>query len=179
VEGGGALPAAERTAWRLADGWSLGATFYEASGRGYSYGIFGGTRLAGGRESINGSGGSTVLPTVGRNTLRLPDGVNLDLRLSRSFRVWRDGVWLKAAAEGFNVMNHLNYAGVEQRAFLVGPPSATCSATAATGVTTLVFQDAETVGCEGLNTPAFGAFTSAATSQAQQRQVQVGLRLEF
>ena len=73
--------------WRLADGWSLAAIFSEASGRGYSYDVFGGTRLAGGRESINGSGGSVVLPTVGRNTLRLPDSANLDMRLSRSFRL--------------------------------------------------------------------------------------------
>ena len=182
IERGGALPVAERTAWRLADGWSLGAIFYESSGRGYSYGIFGGARLAGGRESINGSGGSTVLPTVGRNTLRLPDHVNLDLRLSRSFRVWSDGVWLRAAVEGFNVLNHLNYSGIEQRAFLAGPPSAACpvsSGVLGAGVTQLVFQDAKTVACEGLNTPAFGSYTSAQTGEAQQRQVQLGLRLEF
>ena len=55
------------------DGWALAGIFSEASGRGYSYDIFGGTRLSGGHESINGSGGSVVLPTVGRNTLRLPD----------------------------------------------------------------------------------------------------------
>ena len=146
----------------------------------YSYNVFGGRRLAGGRESLNGSGGSVVLPTVGRNTLRLPDRVNLDLRLSRSFRVWRDGVWLRASVEGFNVMNHLNYSGIEQRAFLVGTPAAGCPATgAAAGATQLVFQDAKTVACEGLNAPAFGTYTSASTSQTAQRQVQLGLRLEF
>ena len=61
--------------WLLAavNGWSVAAIFSEGSGRGYSYDVFGGTRLAGGRESINGSGGSVVLPTAGRNTLRLPD----------------------------------------------------------------------------------------------------------
>ena len=180
IERGGALPAAERTAWRLADGWSVGAIFYESSGRGYSYDIFGGRRLSGGRESINGSGGSVVLPTIGRNTLRLPDRLNLDVRLSRSFHLWRDGVWLRAAVEGFNVMNHLNYSGVEQRALLVGAPAAGCPVSGGTtGVTTLVFQDAKTIACEGLNTPPFGAYTSSRTSQAQQRQVQMGLRLEF
>ena len=181
VEHGGALPAGERMAWRIADGWSLGAIFYESSGRDYSYDIFGGRRLAGGRESINGSGGSVVLPTVGRNTLRLPDRVNLDLRVSRSFRVWRDGVWLRAAVEGFNVLNHLNYSGIEQRAYLAEPPppSPCPIVTPISGATTLVFQDAKTVACEGLNTPPFGAYTSASTSQAAQRQVQMGLRLEF
>jgi len=177
VERGGALPVAERAAWRLADGWSLGAIFYEASGRGYSYSVFGGHRLPGGRESINGSGGSVVLPTVGRNTLRLPDHINLDLRLSRSFRVWRDGVWLRAAIEGFNVMNHLNYSGIEQRAFLVGSPTSTGGSGPV--VTPLIFQNAKTVAAEGLNTPPFGAYTSARTSQAQERQLQMGLRLEF
>ncbi|HWB31597.1 MAG TPA: TonB-dependent receptor [Acidobacteriaceae bacterium] len=171
TEHGGALPVAERTAWRLADGWSVAAIFYEASGRGYSYNIFGGARLNGGRESINGSGGSVVLPTVGRNTLRLPDRINLDMRLSRNFRVWRDGVWLRVEAEAFNVANHLNYAGVEQRAFLVGDLIG--------GLTPLTFQDQTTVAAEGLNTPPFGAFTSAVTSQSQQRHIQMGLRLEF
>ena len=40
-----------------ADGWSMAWIFYESSGRGYSYQIFGGRRLPGGHESINGSGG--------------------------------------------------------------------------------------------------------------------------
>ncbi len=42
---------------RAANGWSVAAVFIESSGRPYSYEIFGGSRLSGGRESINGSGG--------------------------------------------------------------------------------------------------------------------------
>jgi hypothetical protein len=68
-------------------------------------------------------------------------------------------------------MNHLNYSGVQQRAFLVG--------TTVAGVTPLVFQDAATVVSEGLNAQPFGTYTAAGTSQARERQVQVGLRLEF
>jgi hypothetical protein len=166
----GVSATAERTIWRLADGWSLAGIFSEASGRGYSYDIFGGTRLAGGRESINGSGGSVVLPTVGRNTLRLPDSANLDMRLSRSFRL-SETLRLRGAVEAFNVMNRVNFSGVTQRAFLVG--------TAANGVTPLAFQDAGTVATEGLNVLPFGAHTAAGTSQARERQMQLGLRLEF
>jgi hypothetical protein len=161
---------AERAIWRVADGWSVAAIFSETSGRGYSYDIFGGTRLAGGRESINGSGGSAVLPTVGRNTLRLPDAANLDMRLSRSFRV-SERVRLHGAVEAFNVTNRVNLSGVTQRAFLVG--------TAVNGVTPLVFQNAATVATEGLNVQPFGTYTAAGTSQARERQVQMGLRLEF
>jgi hypothetical protein len=171
----GKYATAERTIWRLADGWSLAGIFSEASGRGYSHDIFGGTRLSGGRESINGSGGSVVLPTVGRNTLRLPDAANLDVRVSRSFGIGEE-VRLRAAVEIFNVMNHLNYSGVTQRAYLA---AAAGTDGAAAGVTPLVFQDAAAVAAEGLNVLPFGAFTAAGTGQARERQVQLGLRLEF
>jgi hypothetical protein len=164
--------AALRTA---ANGWSVAAVFSEASGRGYSYDVFGGTRLAGGRESINGSGGSAVLPTAGRNTLRLPDSANLDMRLSRSFRL-SERLRLRGAVEGFNVANRRNLSGVSQRAYLVGTLG---TAAAGVGVTPLVFQDAPTVATEGLNVLPFGAYTAAATSQARERQVQLSLRMEF
>jgi hypothetical protein len=175
--GSGASATAERTAGKLLNGWSAAWIFSEASGRGYSYDIFGGTRLAGGRESINGSGGTLVLPTVGRNTLRLPDSVNLDMRLGRSFRLG-ETLRLRASAEAFNLTNRLNYSGVNQRAFLVGTP-VPLNGTTGPLVTPLVFQNAAAVASEGLNVQPFGAYTAAGTSQARERQVQLGLRLEF
>jgi hypothetical protein len=168
---------AERAIWHAVDGWSLAAIFSEASGRGYSYDVFGGSRLAGGRETINGSGGSAVLPTVGRNTLRLPDSTNLDLRLSRSFGLG-ERLRLRVSAEGFNVANHVNVSGVTQRAYLAGTP-VPLSGTSGPEVTPLVFQDAATVETEGLNVLPFGAYTQAGTSQARERQLQFGVRLEF
>jgi hypothetical protein len=167
--------AGERTLWKAANGWSLAGIFSRSSGRVYSYDISGGTRLTGGRESINGSGGSVVLPTIGRNTLRLPDTTNLDLRLSRGFRLGslltREGLRLHVSAEAFNVLNHLNYSGIQQRAFLVGTP--------VNGITPLVFQNAATVASEGLNVQPFGTYTAAGTSQARERQVQFGVKVEF
>jgi hypothetical protein len=178
--GSGVPATAERAAWRLLNGWSAAWIFSEASGRGYSYDIYGGTRLSGGHQSINGSGGSVVLPTVGRNTLRLPDSANLDMRLSRTFRLGRtmagEGMRLRATAEAFNVTNRRNYSGITQRAFLVGTSG---TGTAPAGVTPLVFQNAATVATEGLNVQPFGAYTAAATSQTRERQLQLGLRLEF
>lgn len=168
---------AERAIWCVADGWSLAAIFSETSGRGYSYDIFGGTRLAGGRESINGSGGSTVLPTVGRNTLRLPDSSNLDLRLSRSFRL-AERLRMRGSIEGFNVLNHVNISGVTQRAYLAGA-AVPLNGTTGPQVTPLVFQDATAVATEGLNLLPFGAYTEAGTNQSRERQIQFGLRFEF
>jgi len=174
-DGGMVVDKAGAALLKAANGWSVAAIFSEASGRGYSYDVFGGTRLAGGRESINGSGGSAVLPTVGRNTLRLPDSANLDMRLSRSFRLG-ERVRLRGAVEAFNVANRRNLSGVSQRAYLVGTLG---TAAAGVGVTPLVFQDAATVATEGLNVLPFGAYTEAATSQARERQVQLSLRMEF
>jgi len=161
---------AERAVWRVADGWTVAAIFSEASGRGYSYDVFGGTRLPGGRESLNGSGGSVMLPTAGRNTLRLADSAKLDVRLARNFRL-TETVRLHASAEAFNVLNRVNYSGVTQRAYLVGTP--------ANGVTPLIFQNAATIAAEGLNVQPFGTYTAAGAGQARERQLQFGLRMEF
>jgi hypothetical protein len=155
---------------KAGNGWQIAPLFTERSGRPYSLNIYGGRRLAGGHQSINGSGGAVYLPTVGRNTLRLPDAANLDLRVSRTFRV-TEKVRVKGIAEIFNVANRVNYSGIMQRAFLVG--------TTANGVTPLVFQNAATVVAEGLNVQPFGTFTAASTGQSQERQVQLGVRLEF
>jgi hypothetical protein len=156
-----------RTAMR---GWAFAPIFTETSGRPYSLDIFGGTRLSGGHESINGSGGAVYLPTVGRNTLRLPDSAHLDLRVGRAVQV-SERVRMRGTAEIFNLTNRLNYSAITQRAFLVG--------TALNGVTPLVFQNAATVAAEGLNVQPFGIFTAASTGQVQERQVQLGVRLEF
>jgi hypothetical protein len=148
-----------------ANGWQLAPVFTESSGRAYSYLIRGGTYLTGGRESINGSGGATYLPTVGRNTLRLPDTNNLDLRLARRGRIG-SRVRLSWSAELFNALNHTNYSSVNTTAYDVGQATA--------GVTPLVFQSA------AVNpvTP-FGQLTGASTALSRERQVQFSLRAEF
>jgi hypothetical protein len=164
------LSTSQRWVRRSVSGWVVAPVFTAASGRPYSYNIFGGTNLSGGRESINGAGGAIYLPSVGRNTLRLPETANVDLRVSRGVRL-RERVWLRGMVEVFNVANHRNLSAVTERAFLVGETAG--------GMTPLIFQDAVTVAAEGLNVRAFGAPTAAGTEQARERQVQLGLRLEF
>ncbi len=155
---------------RTAGDWQVAPLLVVSSGRPYSYEIFGGTRLTGGHTSINGSGGAVYLPTVGRNTLRLPDTVHLDLRVGRTVRL-SERVNLKASADIFNLPNKVNYSSTTTRAYLEGD--------AVGGVTPLIFQDAKTIASEGLNTQPFGAFTAASTSNSRERQVQLGIKLEF
>ena len=154
---------------RVLSGWRVSGIGTAGSGRPYSYQIFDGSNLSGGSNSINGSGGSTWLPTVGRNTLRLPERWNVNMRVGRGFRVGR--VRGEEYIEGFNVANHVSAAQVNARAFLAGD--------AVNGVVPLVYQDAATVAAEGLNTPAFGTVTSSTTGLAHERQLQMGLRLTF
>ncbi|MGD0442919.1 MAG: TonB-dependent receptor [Edaphobacter sp.] len=153
-----------------ANGWTVAPLFTESSGRPYSLDIFGGTRLTGGHESINGAGGAVYLPTVGRNTLRLPDTARIDLRVSRALRV-AEKIRMRGSIEVFNLTNRVNYSAIMQQAFLVG--------TETNGVTPLIFQNAATVAAEGLNVRPFGTFTAASTGQSPERQIQLGLRVEF
>ncbi len=150
--------------------WQFAPIVSARAGRPYSFDLSGGANLPGGHESINGSGGALYLPTVGRNTLRLPATVKVDLRAVRTFRA-TSRTQLLASAEAFNLLNHRNISSVAQRAYLVG--------TAAGGITPLVFQNAANIAAEGLNTQPFGTPTAASTGLTQQRQIQLSLRLQF
>ena len=157
-----------------ATGWRAAALGSAASGRAYSYQVFGGTHLSGGGYSLNGSGGSAYLPTVGRNTLRMPTRWRVDARVARGFglgHIASERLRGEGFAEAMNVINHVSASRVNDRAFLVGA--------AVNGVTPMVFQDAATVVAEGLSSPAFGAVTSSTLGGEGERRVRVGVRVEF
>jgi hypothetical protein len=157
---------------RSLSGWQLAAIATAGSGAPYSYAIFGGSAISGGRDTINGSGGATYLPTLGRNTLRLPMRSRVDLRTGRGFAL-HEHVRLNAFAEAFNLLNTQSLSRIETRAFLVGTP-ATAGAPAP-----LIFQDAATVAAEGITTAPFGTPTSSTAGLSRERQIQFGLRVEF
>jgi hypothetical protein len=160
------------------DGWRVAAIGTASSGAPYSYRIFGGTYLSGGRESINGSGGATYLPTVGRNTLRLAPRGKVDLRLGREVKIGR-GMHLNAFVEAFNLFNAENISSVETRAFQLGTANTIGNSTA-TGPTPLVFQDAAAIAAEGLTTEVpFGTPSSSTTGTSRERQMELGVRLQF
>jgi len=153
-------------------GLRIAAIARAGSGAPYSYQVFGGTYLSGGRETMNGSGGATYLPTVGRNTLRLPQRSSVDLRLARGFAM--GGRWHgEGFVQGFNVMNSQSVSRVETRAFLVGTPLTSG------GPTPLVFQNAAAIAAEGLSTPAFGTALSSTAGLSREREIEVGFRVEF
>jgi hypothetical protein len=154
--------------------WTLAALAIASSGAPYSYQVFGGPYLTGGRESLNASGGATYLPTVGRNTLRLPAHARLDLRLQRAFQL-PHRLHAEAYAQAFNLLNTQTVTSVQTRAFLLGTPLSTTPA-----LTSLVFQDAPTLLTEGLtDTLPFAAPRSSTSGFNHERQLELGLRLRF
>jgi hypothetical protein len=155
--------------WK-AHGWTLTPTFLWRSGAPYSLTLFDGTHLPGGRYTLNGSGGALYLPTVGRDTLRLPNATDLNLRVARAVHLY-DRLNMELFAEAYNLPNHVNISGIVQRAYLVGTPMA--------GITPLVFQSAANIATEGLNAQPFGTFTDSGTSSSRARALQIGLRLQF
>jgi len=157
------------------NGFHLAAIARVGSGAPYSYGVYGGSYLSGGSDSMNGSGGATYLPTVGRNTQRLPERSNVDARLSRGFRL-SDRVHGEGFVEAFNLLNTVQLSRVETRAFLVGTPAVV---NGVTGPTPLIFQDAATIAAEGLTTPAFGTPLSSTGGGSREREVELGVRLRF
>jgi hypothetical protein len=159
----------------ILSGWRVAAIGTAGSGAPYSYTIFGGTRLSGGRETINGSGGATYLPTVGRNTLRLPSRGKIDLRIGRSFQTGTK-VRLNVFADAFNLLNERNIMSVQTRAFLLGNAT---TIGGATGLTPLVFQDVAAIVSEGLTTLPFSSSSSSTSGISRERRVQLGIRAQF
>lgn len=177
-----ALPLHERKgpkAMRLVlDGWRVAAIATASSGAPYSYKVFGGTYMRGGRESINGSGGAKYLPTVGRNTLRLAPRGKVDLRVAREV-AFGERMHLNLFAEAFNLFNAQNISSVETRAFQLGTTKTIGNSTAM-GPTPLVFQDAAAIALEGLTTQVpFGTPNSSTTGMSRERQIELGVRLQF
>jgi hypothetical protein len=69
---------------------------------------------------------------------------------------------------------------VQTRAFLLGNPNAAeISGCPASPATTLVFQNAAAIACEGQNALPFGAPSSSTTGASKERQVEIGLRARF
>jgi len=106
---------------------------------------------------ILGAGGAGRLPNVGRNSFRLPYAFNVDLRISRRFRL-SETANFEVFAEGFNIFNRVNITDLGTRAYIVGGTAA---------APTLTYD------------PLFGVPSEAGNSIFRERQIQFAARLQF
>jgi hypothetical protein len=118
-------------------------------------------KLSGLGSSINGSGGATWIPAVGRNTFRYPGTYTIDLRASRTVPL-SEKVRLELMVQGFNVLNHQNVTNISSLGYLIS------GASSANTNPTLTWE------------PTFGTVTNSnSTNLYRERQLELVLRLRF
>ena len=142
-------------------GWTLAPIVTFQSGFVYSAGYSGNLSNVGGpggtSTGIFGVGGANRLPNVERNSFRSPRLINIDLRVSRRFRI-TETMNFEILVEAFNLLNHTNVTEVASRLYSLG-------GTANSQVLTF--------------DPTFGNPTAAGNSIFRERQVQVAARFQF
>jgi Carboxypeptidase regulatory-like domain/TonB dependent receptor len=146
--------------WQVAN-FTIAPVFGISSGAPYTPSLTGNapptTRVLTG---ILGDGGTNRLPSIARNSYRLPYTTNTDFRIARTFKL-QGRLKAEALAEVFNLFNRLNYTAVNSTFYAVGGTAA---------APTLTYQAAT-----------FGTLTNAnnGTFAPSPRQVQLALRFTF
>jgi len=149
------------------DHWSLAPIVQFSTGKPFSDNVSGDAPLSaitnnatcGGCYGFLGSGGATYLPFLGRNSFRMSDFYNTDLRLSRRIYLGEERRELEFLAEAFNLFNHTN---VTSRTH-----------------TLYTAYDSNTNGPELDYDSNFNTPTAASGTIFGERQIQLGLRFHF
>ena len=91
----------------LLGGWQLSTIVSAQSGHWYS---------AFSNVDLNNDGNRYTdrSPGYGRNTIEGPGFETVDLRVSKAFRMWREGVEMRLIGEAFNALNRANFATIQQ-----------------------------------------------------------------
>ncbi len=117
--------------------------------------------LSGIAANINGSGGDTRLPQIGRNTFRYAPVSSIELRFSKETAI-NERCKLEVMGEGFNLLNHQNVTRTDTVGYTIS------GASSATTLPHLTYQ------------PSFGTVTNSNSSTLyRERQIQLAFRLVF
>ncbi len=141
----------------IVNGFSIAPIVIVSTGRPFtptvSGSVSGGT--AGG---LLGASGDNRLPFIGRNTWHYPTFQNVDLRISRKFKL-AERYGLEVLAEGFNITNNINYTALNTSMYSLSG-------------TTLNFRGS--TGPTG-----FGVGTQSSSTLYRERQIQLAARFTF
>jgi hypothetical protein len=174
-------------AGRIANGWMVSGIGQFHSGLPYTMRVTGsmpeesistGT-IVGLRPGMNGSGGDSrvyglgnngQVYNIGRNTIRYPGRWKADLRLGKKFDLG-EMRQLEILAESFNLFNHQNVTEIETTGYTIDSGSPNPTLNFLTGLKT-----SSTTG----PIPGFGQpLNINATNFYRERQIQIGLRMQF
>jgi len=157
----------------LVDGYTLAPLFRAASGAPFTAGISGNAPNQPGFTSFTGGtgiladGGTNRVPWLPPNFFQMPRTANVDFRLQKAFTLhesWK----LTLSGDAFNLFNHNNVTAVNTTMYTICAAGANCSASGTKPtVNSLVFN------------PKFGVPTQSSNTLIAQRQIQVGIKLDF
>jgi hypothetical protein len=120
-----------------------------------------------GGTGVLAAGGTNRPPFFAPNSFQQPGTANVDFRIQKEFSI-RETWKLLLSGDAFNLFNHTNFTGVDTQMYTICGANVTCSSTGTIPTANeLVFN------------PHFGVPTSSSNSLIAQRQIQVGLRLNF
>ncbi|MEK7829480.1 MAG: hypothetical protein AAB401_00255, partial [Acidobacteriota bacterium] len=147
-----------KAATSLVDGWSIAPVVQYYTGRPYDGNVTGNLPAVAGlpnstQGGINGSAGANRLPLLQRNAFTGPSIWNADLRLSRRFYI-KEKVNIEFLGEAFNIFNKTHFTNNNSTMYNLSG-------------TTLNYNTS------------FGTITEAGATLYRERQIQLGLRLQF
>lgn len=143
----------------LADGYTISPQVGVASGVPFTPAISGNAPTQPGFTSVTGGtgvladGGTNRVPWLAPNSFQMPRTADVDLRLQKEF-VLRESWKLILSSDAFNLFNHNNVTSVDTQMYTIAG-------------TNLNFN------------PHFGVPTASSNTLIAQRQIQVGIRLNF
>jgi outer membrane receptor protein involved in Fe transport len=157
----------------LANGYTLSPLINVSSGAPFTPLISGnaptqpGFSAVTGGTGVLGDGGTNRVPWLAPNSFQMPRTADVDFRVEKEFRIhesWK----LLLSGDAFNLFNHNNVTGVDTQMYTICSANAACSSLGAKPtVNSLVFN------------PHFGVPTGSSNTLIAQRQIQVGIRLNF
>lgn len=121
-------------------------------------------------------GGSNRVPFLGPNSFRLPRTATADLRIEKGFKI-RESWKLTLSGDAFNLLNHVNVTGVNTQMFSIQSSGSAHGVACNGGAPCLVFQAPAITGSP--STSLFQAATASSNTLTFQRQIQVGIKLDF
>ena len=111
----------------LANDWSVDDTFNIGSGLPWSIGVSGSNSASAVLSGWNGSGVTSYIPLIGRNTMRYPRHIVDDVRLQKGIR-FTERYQLDLLCNVFNVANHQNIDGISTTGYTLSGGTATYNA---------------------------------------------------
>jgi hypothetical protein len=155
------------------NGFTIAPIFQYYSGRPLTGGTTGNIAAQGGVASvnggINGSNGVNRFPGAPRNAFTGPSLWNVDLRVSRRFRI-RETMAFEVLGEAFNLFNRSQFSAFNTLLYRVGPisGSTTCTSSAQLCLNT-----------DNQGNSLFGTPNEASSTLFRERQIQFALRFQF